>query len=393
MLGAAGLKAPAKRSVFGDVSNVQRFNKEDSTAALKAGGLLNDKSIPAPLEKKVTAPRKQVSRPYSVSNLRNLIIGASAHANAEPSLKSAPTDPPADSRKTDSLPIDAPSADAILPQLNTRKTLTKEPPTKTSVDTSDPAVRHDLAQSLIAKAIAEKEKAASYAVDYIVKSTSHSNAESVSAQPTSTTMQLKTSLPPNTSIETSDKFSRQPIYDSSDVVDSALRSDGIYIDDMGKIRIYRGEQVEGERTKQLMEGAVGLAHPVLAMPQPQSAHAQSILPTAYPTVVDGLHYSQRPQPEEYWEEEDDDNYEEDDYVTARSFRSRGDTTGGATTVLFPQFTQKTNFEVEAAKLQVESERTPEEIEDESFDTSMVAEYGDEIFGYMRELEVRSCQTA
>jgi hypothetical protein len=41
----------------------------------------------------------------------------------------------------------------------------------------------------------------------------------------------------------------------------------------------------------------------------------------------------------------------------------------------------------AAKEIVEATRTAEEIEDECYDTSMVAEYGDEIFDYMKQLEV------
>ena len=75
-------------------------------------------------------------------------------------------------------------------------------------------------------------------------------------------------------------------------------------------------------------------------------------------------------------------------MTARSYRSRGEsTTGGATTVLFPHANQKVKKELAAAKEIVEATRTAEEIEDECYDTSMVAEYGDEIFDYMRQLEV------
>jgi hypothetical protein len=94
--------------------------------------------------------------------------------------------------------------------------------------------------------------------------------------------------------------------------------------------------------------------------------------------------------EEYWEEDEEEEiYDEQGYTTAHSYRSRGDnTTGGATTVLFPKITNKIKKELEAAKELVESQRTQEEIEDEAWDTSMVAEYGDEIFSYMRELEVR-----
>lgn len=94
------------------------------------------------------------------------------------------------------------------------------------------------------------------------------------------------------------------------------------------------------------------------------------------------------EPEEYWDDEDDDNDEDDGYATARSYRSRGDnTTGGATTVLFPKYNQKVKRELATAKQIVEATRTKEDIEDEYWDTSMVAEYSDEIFEYMRELEV------
>lgn len=94
------------------------------------------------------------------------------------------------------------------------------------------------------------------------------------------------------------------------------------------------------------------------------------------------------EPEEYWEDEEEEVYDEQGYTTAHSYRSRGDnTTGGATTVLFPKITNKVKQELAAAKELVESQRSQEEIEDEAWDTSMVAEYGDEIFSYMRELEV------
>jgi G2/mitotic-specific cyclin 3/4 len=97
------------------------------------------------------------------------------------------------------------------------------------------------------------------------------------------------------------------------------------------------------------------------------------------------------EPEEYWEDEEEEIYDEQGYTTAHSYRSRGDnTTGGATTVLFPKVTKKVEREIAAAKDLVERSRTQDEIDDEQWDTSMVAEYGDEIFAYMRELEVSLC---
>lgn len=92
--------------------------------------------------------------------------------------------------------------------------------------------------------------------------------------------------------------------------------------------------------------------------------------------------------EEYWDEDDEEEYyDADGYTTARSLRSRGDnTTGGVTLVLAPRVTAKTQRELEAAKQFVELHRTDEDVEDEQWDTSMVAEYGEEIFEYMHCLE-------
>lgn len=94
--------------------------------------------------------------------------------------------------------------------------------------------------------------------------------------------------------------------------------------------------------------------------------------------------------EEYWDEEEDETYyDADGYTTARSLRSRSDnTTGGVTLVLAPRVTAKTQRELEAARVFVEANRTPEDVEDEQWDTSMVAEYGEEIFEYMHALEER-----
>ncbi|WYZ38984.1 hypothetical protein EsH8_III_000898 [Colletotrichum jinshuiense] len=96
------------------------------------------------------------------------------------------------------------------------------------------------------------------------------------------------------------------------------------------------------------------------------------------------------EPEEYWDEEEEEElYDDQGYTTAHSYRSRGDlTTGGATTVLAPKITDKVQQELETARAIVESTRTQEEVDDEIWDVCMVAEYGDEIFEYMRELEMR-----
>ncbi|KAI0810514.1 hypothetical protein GGR55DRAFT_644240 [Xylaria sp. FL0064] len=90
------------------------------------------------------------------------------------------------------------------------------------------------------------------------------------------------------------------------------------------------------------------------------------------------------------DEEEPHCYDDDKgYTTAHSYRSHGDnTTGGVTTVMFPpKITKKGQVELEAARQIVESRRTAEEIQEDAWDISMVAEYGDEIFQYMKKQEM------
>ncbi|KAK7541242.1 cyclin-like protein [Phyllosticta citribraziliensis] len=93
--------------------------------------------------------------------------------------------------------------------------------------------------------------------------------------------------------------------------------------------------------------------------------------------------------EEHWEEEEEEYYDADGYTTTRSLRPRTDnTTGGATIVLAPRVTARTRRRLEECKKMALKHKTQEDYEDEHWDTSMVAEYGDEIFEYMRSLEER-----
>ncbi|KAF2486265.1 cyclin-like protein [Neohortaea acidophila] len=94
----------------------------------------------------------------------------------------------------------------------------------------------------------------------------------------------------------------------------------------------------------------------------------------------------QPMDEHYFEVDEVDEY--DELNTARSFGLYGDSTGGVTTILGPKYGDQINQELREARDYVEATRPAEDIEDEQWDTSMVAEYGDEIFEYIRELEVR-----
>jgi hypothetical protein len=369
MLGAAGLKAPAKRTAFGDVSNTingVRPSKDDGAIPVKQGLQVNDKVVPLVAERKTTTFLKQASRPYSVSNLKGLLTGVSGVANTELPLKPAPIE-------TNTL-------------ANSRKTLIKRPATTIFKDVTLPA-----SQEPALKSLTEAQSATTFIpltkplplpeVSLTAKATDDAHSQ------------------PNTASDVShddtEKSSMQPGITSSDAeVSAALRSDGIYIDEEGNVRVYEEvEETEPEHQNQTNYLTSKPTSTSVAKAEMHHAPRAEPLAASHASDANRLSYGQLPhraEPEEYWEEEEeeDENYEEEGYVTARSFRSRGEnTTGGATTILFPQLNQKIKREIEAAKQLVEAERTPEEIEDECFDTSMVAEYGDEIFDYMRDLEV------
>ena len=173
----------------------------------------------------------------------------------------------------------------------------------------------------------------------------------------------------------------------------AIRSDGVYIDNgiPDQLQQYLTELEKDPQSTNIHEDAVPLpavtemrgnnedldklrdSHVIPPAPEPSRKHRLTSIS----------------EPEEYWDEEDDEeNCDDDGYVTARSCKSRGDsTTNGATTVLFPKMNQKVRKELAAAKDLVEGSRTLGDLEEESWDTTMVAEYGDEIFQYMKDLEV------
>jgi hypothetical protein len=84
---------------------------------------------------------------------------------------------------------------------------------------------------------------------------------------------------------------------------------------------------------------------------------------------------------------EEDEEEDQDFMTARSF-GLTDPTQELTTIFNPQHTKTSAAEIAEAEAFVETTRTQDDIDDEQWDTSMVAEYGEEIFEYMREMESR-----
>ena len=117
--------------------------------------------------------------------------------------------------------------------------------------------------------------------------------------------------------------------------------------------------------------------------QQQEGALMQVSKTAEPMIT----VPQTQVPEQFYDVEEDEFDYEDGYTTARSL-GMYNSTGDFTTVLAPKYTDKIKAEIQAAKMHVEATRPAEDIEDEQWDTSMVAEYGDEIFEYMRGLESR-----
>ena len=126
-----------------------------------------------------------------------------------------------------------------------------------------------------------------------------------------------------------------------------------------------------------------------AMPPSVPPHQSQPAAAAISTLASAHTQASVPEPEEFWDEDEDDFDDEHGFTTAHSYRSHGDnTTCGATTILAPKVTAKVRKELEMAKAYVESLQTEDEVEEEAWDVSMVAEYGEEIFEYMRNLEVK-----
>lgn len=368
MLHAGGLKAAAKRTAFGDVSNtinLSRPSKDDFAIGAKRDGNLVEKHVPLQLDKKPTALLRPAQRPLSVSGLKNLLNNVTSSSH-QPVTKQP-------------LPELQPPVQAAAPTANVRKVLTKRNTTvfKELSQTQLEQGSLDLHQErLLSAPVAPAHR------DLVALqgTTGIERLENLPPKVRRTT----TSYPNGSEDRPGSSTVAEPVEDNP-----ALRSDGVYIDDRGEIQLYRypEETDPVQQRSSIADKVTDLKGPIdnaalnLLLDENLGVRQSEFGPNPRLTSVS--------EPEEYWdEEEDEENYDEDGYVTARSYKSRGDnTTNGATTILFPKMNQKVKRELAAAKELIESTRTNEDMDDESWDTTMVAEYGEEIFQYMKELEV------
>lgn len=346
-----------KRTAFGDVSNVsnvpvpKRVSKDDSSVNTKLLSNISSKAGQL-AERKSTNFLRPPQRPLSVS-LKNLLTGSSSEVTSKIPLNDSTSQP----------------------QPTSRKTLTKRSTTIFKDTTLDIVPENEVVVDTVINETADKVESAT--------------------------------LPPLSTIDVTNLDSRfhLPPPASSDQVDLKLPAlselslpgiDQVSLNPQLSSEVEVQEEVKSKQDIHAIEAPVTIDDPssntqyVDALPiLPQTIDPIAFNPTEPMGGYFGLpQYNEAvPEPEECWEEDYDDAYDGDGYVTARSFRSRGDdTTGGATTILEPKFNHKVRREIAEAKIIVEAERTQEDIDDESFDTSMVAEYGDEIFAYMQHQE-------
>ena len=372
---AGGLKMAAKRTAFGDLSNtvnLLRPSKDDSAISAKGDFRLKE-NLPPIQEKKQTTLQKPAQRPVSVIGLRSLLSNVTNNT----------------SQNTGKQPLIENKQQTIQPPCiqtsNTRKLTTKK-----STAVFKDTVSAQLPQS--ESTIVELQKPLPSVAPTAPIHRELPPVPTITASDDTPESRAQLHCASGEYLEISEIREAESVTSSMPITSEAAvssASDGISIDDRGDVKVYSyAETIDyHDEPVELVETAK--AFPTTRVPLAIHAPTTQTI-NSYPEPVRKHKLAPVSEPEEYWEEDDiAENYEEG-YVTARSFKLQGDnTTGGATTVLFPKETQKAKREIALAKDLVEGSKTVEELEDEAWDTTMVAEYGDEIFQYMKDLEVLS----
>jgi G2/mitotic-specific cyclin 3/4 len=338
MLAVGGLKAAAKRTAFGDVSNTAKtLSTAHDDSAITGKQIYQEIVKPAAPQEKSSAFLRPAQRPLNAAGAKvPLIINSSTASDPISTLPKAP-------------------AETRQQGVAVKRTLSK----KTTSIYKDVDIENLEPSQIDSNQSARPGSAPVPPVHQTLDPRQHKSQPQINNLPKQEQPSLRRAqskvIANNLPEPSQDSITSDPVYEDAPEV-QITSSDEVYESYM--------RQMDQEREEQAAKDAI--ERQLRQLPAP-------------PLVS---------EPEEYWEDEEEEIYDEQGYTTAHSYPSRGDnTTGGATTVLFPKVTNKVKNELAAAKVFVESSRTIEEIEDEQWDTSMVAEYGDEIFAYMRELEV------
>ena len=375
---AGALKLAAKRTAFGDVSNIaniSRPSKDDTAIGAKGEYSVLEKPISTQQDKKAPSLLRPAQRPLSVAGLKGLLNNVANSTNLPPVKQ-----PLVDIQQ----PLQQTSQAA-----NTRKLMTKK---STAVFKDNVATQPQHPAPEVQKPLPSTAPIAPVHRELQSRQQPNESKDPQESQPERQPTQsnqvgqgaAQASAPASSAAQAS---SEEP---------AVLRSDGIYIDERGQVQFY-GLEESVEHVEILQPSDKVMLLPV-EVPNPNGKLGQdqvldAYLPKFHPETHRRPTLASVSEPEEYWDDEGEENYDEEGYATARSFKSRGEnTTGGATTVLFPKVNQRTRKEIAAAKELIEGSKTVEELEDEAWDTTMVAEYGEEIFQYMKDLEVRATYT-
>ncbi|KAI9720967.1 MAG: hypothetical protein M1828_005439 [Chrysothrix sp. TS-e1954] len=347
---AHATKPGSKRTVFADVSNTirsTRLVKDDSAIGAKPADLAKKAQ---PLETRTNAPlARPAQRPLSVTTLKNLLN------SVVPSAAS-----------TESRPSSSDDASAVgTSHLQSRRLLPKK---STAVFKDTDVAR---AQSSIPNTEGHRTLSGLPTLPVAIdEATKHTQVDNVA---------------------TSSALSNE--------VHASRATESVYASVPESYHASRDEEHEH------LTAVASLSHdqsliPQESWPKPSSQavsseqvslplssfNTTSHLPMAIHNAT--LEDSGRHDYQAYWEDEVipvEEPYVDDGYITVKS---RGDCTTGATTiVLSPKITVEVEQELAAATLFVRGSAETIELEDdELWDTSMVAEYGEEIFDYMRGLE-------
>jgi G2/mitotic-specific cyclin 3/4 len=360
MIAAGGLKVAAKRTAFGDVGNTNRMasSKDDSALPGKTNFSDLNKSAKPLQERKSAALLRPAQRPLSLPGLKGP-IGSQASAAMQSINENGETSQP-----------------------QQKKTVIKR---KTTVFKDEVSI----APVAVDTAAPPQEGSSAFALAPVHQNLPPRHHKS---QP-----HLKDEKP--VLRKTKSRFIKeQPVDEkqvnlltlSSDAPDA--RSDGVELSERAPIALPPPEIAAPSAFVSQPKEAVSSPPAENKDIQQLILEQDRILAATAAEYVESTAPKPVSEPEECWEDEDNDIiYDDEGYTTARSYRSRDNTTGGPTIVLFPKVTAKTRREIAGAKQWVESIRTEDDAEDEYWDITMVSEYSEEIFAYMKELEVRRLQ--
>lgn len=333
---AAGFRGPAKRAAFGDMTNVSKqavyTRDEGKSIKVYASNGVNNNNGGAPLNKENAVYSKDsFSRPAqrlpNISSTRTVLENKSSDANKKTSRN------------------------------NVQETY----------------VRKDTHNATKAPAPSTQNAPALQPRHYKSQPQLKSQRQQASLRRTQSKQLEK--IVPKADVELDSKSSNPAVMSLQEA--DYPYDQGAYLDSM-YLPIETGVDLDMLQKEEYPESHIKL---------PEISEEEPIVPISYDPSVPAMS-----EPEECWEEADDEDFDDQDqaYTTAHSVRSRDMTAGGATEIVpLPRVTARVQRELEDAREEVERTRTQDEVEEELWDVSMVAEYGDEIFEYMRELEVKS----